>query len=85
MNTQTRLAPRFATAIATAALLLGATTADAAVRTLTRTGKIIANVPGGLPSLDDFAIGQAISWRVTYDDADVTCRGWPAGENIPQH
>jgi hypothetical protein len=68
-----------------AVLALTATTAaTAATQTVTRTGKIIAAVPPGTPlnsnpnaivGLSDFAIGQAINFSATYDDADVRFRG----------
>lgn len=68
-----------------AVLALTATTAaTAATQTVTRSGKIIAAVPpgtplnsnpGGIIGLSDFAIGQAINFSATYDDADVAFPG----------
>ena len=71
--------------IFSAMLALTATTAaTAATQTITRTGRIIAAVPPGtllntnprsITGLSDFAIGQAINFSATYDDADVTFPG----------
>lgn len=70
--------------LAATALLLAASGANAAMQTITRTGKIIAAVPPGTPlnsapgsivGLSDFTIGQAISFSASYDDADLTFPG----------
>lgn len=64
--------------LAASAMLFAATTANAAVQTITRHGSIFHQFapdfvynPDGLTSLLDFQVGDAIDLTITYDDAEL--------------
>jgi PEP-CTERM motif len=63
--------------LAATAMLLAATSASAAVQTITRTGRVVQQItspgpnPGGVTSIPGVAVGDAIHFSATYDDADV--------------
>ncbi len=68
--------------LAAGALLFAGTTAGATVQTITRHGHIVFAVPtdpnlnpDGITSLSDLAVGDAIHFSATYDDADVQTPG----------
>jgi hypothetical protein len=68
--------------LAASAVLLAATGASATVQTITRSGHIVAGVPlnpifnpDGLTTLSDLAVGDAIHFSATYDDADLQTPG----------
>ncbi len=68
--------------LAATALLFAATSASAAVQTITRTGHLVAAVPvgsaynpDGITALSDLAVGDAIHFSATYDDADLQTPG----------
>lgn len=71
-----------ATILAATALMLAATAASATVQTITRTGHIVAAAPAGsaynpdgITMLSDLAVGDAIHFSATYDDADLQTPG----------
>ncbi len=68
--------------LAASALLFVATGASATVQTITRSGHIVFAVPidpilnpDGVTSLSDLAVGDAIHFSATYDDADLRTPG----------
>jgi len=68
--------------LAAAALMLAATAASATVQTIMRTGHVVFAVPtdpvfnpDGITTLSDLAVGDAIHFSATYDDADLQTPG----------
>jgi hypothetical protein len=63
--------------MAASVLMLCATTAEAAVQTITRSGRVVQQIrrsgfnPGGATSIPGVAVGDAIAFSATYDDADA--------------